>query len=63
MKIMATKMPTGVKATLMPSAAERRAQPALFSANSAVKATPATARRQREGNIDDGVEQPPAGKR
>ena len=61
MKTIAMKMPIGVNATLMPSSASGApSQP--FCANSCVSATPATAVGKRKGNIDDGVEQPPAGK-
>ena len=42
MKIIATKMPIGVNATLIPSAASG-APRKPFSANSALSATPATA--------------------
>jgi len=47
MKIIATKIPTGVNATFDAELGERRAEPA-FLRDSEVSATPATAVRQRE---------------
>ena len=61
MKIIATKMPSGVNATLMPSSAQRRAEPALLREQRRQRDA-GDRGRQRKGNIDDGVEQPAARK-
>ena len=60
MKIIATKMPTGVKATLMPSAASGAPSQPLLRKQRAQR-NAGHRRRQSKWNIDDGVEQPTAG--
>ncbi|MGY3079033.1 hypothetical protein ACVWZZ_005441 [Bradyrhizobium sp. LM6.10] len=54
------KMPSGVNATLMPAAASGApSQP--FSAEQGGQRDAGNRRRQREGHVDDGIEQPPSG--
>ena len=58
MKIIATKIPIGVNATLTPSAASGAPSQPSFCAKQRGQRDAGNRGRQREGNIDDGIEQP-----